>query len=167
MCSFDLAFNGLKWLPRLAAFRGWLERSGAGPAVRSLRLEAIPFLEGDSYLYSTADASQLRSELLRIAAACSGLQQLAFETESPSLPDIDVSSLAATLPSLRQLHLFQPDTPLLLQAPLDSQSQLLDLRLQGRSVRLGPAAALPPALTRLHLGEFMEDQAAFPSQVIL
>lgn len=32
---------------------------------------------------------------------------------------------------------------------------------------MGPAAALPPALTRLHLGYFFEDQEECPPQVIL
>ncbi len=133
--SFSLKFKGASSLARLPAFRSWLERLGAGAAVRSLRLVARPTLEDHIDDYSTADLTQLRSELLCISAICSGLQEL--RVEQPVVPhdqilpdsDVDVSSLAGALPSLRLLHLLLQDTALQLQAPLDSQSQLLDQRL--------------------------------------
>jgi len=149
--SFSIHCRLAGSFPRLAAFRRWAERSGAAAAVRSLRLEA-GLLEGIDPIL-TAEFVRMHKQLMRIAAACSGLQELRVESYDLPLPEFDVSRLAGALPSLRQLHLFQPDTTLLLQAALGSQSQLLDLRLQGRRpVRLGPAAALPPALTRLRLG---------------
>ncbi len=164
--SFSLFRPGLASLPCLAAFRGWLERSAAAAAVRSLELSASAFAGGRYDNFSAADKAQLRSELLRISAACGGLQQLTLEATFLDLPGFDVSSLLAGLPSLQLLHLSLPNTVLELQAPLDCLPQLRDLRLQGEPVRLGPAAALPPALTRLSLGGFADEHAHldFPAQ---
>ena len=166
MRRFWLILDGVHSLPRLAAFRGWLERSSAGAAVRWLRLDASPFVtihEEDEY--SKSDLELLRSELLRTAAAGGGLQQLTIETTKLPLPDIEVGSLAAALPSLRLLSLTFLDTVLLVEAPLNFLSELHDLQLRGEPVWLNPAAALPPSLTRLVLGSF--DQGEFPRQVSL
>ena len=154
---------------RLAAFRGWVERSGAGAAVRSLRLEAGPFAAGDSDSDSDSndwpEPEQLCSELSRIAAACAGLQQLRVETEHTPLPDIELSSLAAALPRLRLLHLHVQDTRISVDAPVGSSSDLLDLRLVGHILTLAPGASLPPALTRLDLTSCTAEQGDFPAQV--
>ncbi len=160
---FWLEVDGVGSLPRLAAFRGWLEQSAAGAAVRSLRLDASPYVDDEEEHYSTSDLALLRSELLRTVAAGSSLQQLTIETTQLPLPDIDVSSLAAALPSLRLLSLDFSDTVLLVEEPLNFLSELLDLQLHGEPVSLDPELTLPPSLTRLVLGAFFEEE--FPSQV--
>lgn len=169
MCSFSLNLYGASALPRLAAFRGWLRQSASAAAVRSLRLEARQSFACSLRLerFSADELEQLHSGLLQCAAACSGLRQLrvVMPKQWHFLPDVDVCSLAAGLPRLQLLHLSLPATRLVVEAPLVSLPQLLDLRLLGQPAWLGPAAALPPALTRLGLGEFDRGQEECPPQV--
>ncbi|PRW58888.1 adenylate cyclase regulatory [Chlorella sorokiniana] len=170
----NLKFNwdGATLLSRLASFRRWLERSGGGAAVRSLRLEASPYYEdGRGKQYSAAEMEQLHRDLLCALAACSGLQELVARIlVHNTLPAIDIGRLAASLPSLRLLHLSVLNTQLAVDEPLGALSQLCDLRLNGGPVLLQPgwtvsgcAATLTSTLTRLHLGRF--DTEALPAQV--
>lgn len=122
--SFHVKFKGTSALPRLAAFNGWLERSGAGAEMRSLRLFASSQLYFNDDGEEIQDVEQLGSELQHMLAVCSGLQEL---------------------------RLVAPNIQLSIQEPLASHSALRDLRLKADPILLGPQAALPPALTMLHL----------------
>lgn len=160
----SLEFNGSGSLSRLAAFRRWL---GAGAALHSLRLEASPIVECDDDYYSITDLRQLHRDMFaHIPAACSGLRELRIQTWQLRLPDIDVGNLAATLPSLRVLRLHAVlGARLLVLKSLGHLSNLHELRLEGDSWQLQPAAALPPALTRLDLSFCQLRQAVMPAQV--
>lgn len=163
--SFHLKFRGTSALLRLAAFRGWLEQSGAGAAVRSLRLRASSYDGNQVASFGSSVLKQLHSELLCALAACSGLQELRCWTLDLDLPPVAVGRLANALPHLRLLHLSMENTKVLVEAPLGALTQLYDLRLTGDPVRVRPNASLPLALTRLRLGYFQEGQAALPAQV--
>ena len=81
---------------------------------------------------------------------------------------MSVASLAGSLPSLRLLHLLLEPTEVLIDAPPDGLSQLQDLRVDGDPLRMQPAPALPPSLTRLHLGRFEDGvDEELPPQVRL
>ena len=117
-----------------------------------------------------ASSQQLHSTLLRITAACSDLQELrvASPCVMPPLEVCKVCSLAGGLPSLRLLHLQLNMTEVTFDAPLDGLCQLQDLRVDGEPLRMQRALALPPSLTRLHLGCFpYEFEEELPPQVRL
>ena len=165
--SFSLELLGAAELPRLTAFCRWLEQSGAGAAVRSLQLEAIPI--PNKKPYEEGCLLQLHSNILRAVAACGGLEELRVATRDLRLPAVKVCSLARGLPSLRLLHL-QLETEMRVTAHLGGLSQLCDLRVEGYPLYVHPDTTLPPALTRLHLGRFdngQEDPPELSPQVRL
>lgn len=114
---------------------------------------------------SETDCCRLHADLLRSAAACSGLQELRVSTGLLPLPDVEVCSLVASLPSLRLLRLFMLGAKLWADAPMTALSQLHRLELHGSPVRVLANAILPTSRTQLRLGAFAQDRLALPPQV--
>lgn len=154
--SFRLHLAGPPSPARQAAFRRWVERSG--PALRSLTIH--------TYYNDQVPEVQL-GELLGVLAACSGLEELCFSTETRQALEVGsrLAAWAATMPRLRLLELDNSGAGVAVRRTAGDMAGLHELHLEGYPVRMVPAALLPPALTALHLGGGYEDTGSVPAQV--
>lgn len=146
-------------LPRLRALSAWLK--WRAPHVQ--RFSAVLY-DGPAGMQpaETAECTALWTEAL---AACTQLTKLALQCDGAGVMPPLGAWLAPAGATLRRVHWCDCATTLV-NGSLAGLTALerLDLGEYSGDVQVGPAAAFPPALTRLHMGH-SHQQFTLPPQV--